>query len=94
MAKKDYVLVRDVLRPTPCDDAEHEALRALQAGNATADQQRRALVWIVDKLAGVNDLPFRPGADGARDTDFACGKMFVGQQIVRQLNTIRVSKSK
>ena len=75
----------------PCDDADHAALKACQAGEASGIQQQRALRWIIEKAAATYDLPFRPGADGARDTDFACGRMFVGQQIVRELNTFRPS---
>jgi hypothetical protein len=78
-------------KPADCDDATHAALKAIQTGTASAAQQQRALDWIIEKAAGTYDLPFRPGTDGARDTDFACGKMFVGQQIVRQLNTYRVT---
>ena len=77
--------------PAPCDDAEHYALKALQAGNATAGQQQTALKWIIEKAAGTYDLPFRPG--DPYDTTFACGRMFVGQQIVHQLNTVRVKKA-
>lgn len=75
-----------------CDDADHYALKALQAGVATADQQRRALKWIVEEAARTYDQPFRPGAPD--ETNFACGRMFVGQQIVHQLNSVRVTKEK
>ncbi|MCC6172066.1 MAG: hypothetical protein IT481_08560 [Gammaproteobacteria bacterium] len=70
------------------------ALKALQAGNANSGQQQMALRWIVAAAAGTYDQPFRPGAGGDRDTAFACGRMFVGQQIVKQLNTVRVTKEK
>lgn len=62
------------------------ALKALQDGTASAAQQQRALAWIVNHAARTYDLPYHPGADGDRDTAFASGKMFVGQQIVKLIN--------
>lgn len=68
----------------PYEDADVYAIRALAAGNANEGQQRRALDWIINHAARTYDQPFRPGgAEGARDTDFAAGRMFVGQQIVK-----------
>lgn len=63
------------------------ALKALQSGMATPDQQQRALAWIINRCAKTYDLPYRPGGqDGDRDTAFACGEQFVGQQIVKLVN--------
>lgn len=73
-------------KPPAYEDADAAALQALGRGNATPDQQKRALDWIVTRAAATYDLPYRPGgAEGARDTDFALGRMFVGQQIVKLL---------
>lgn len=66
------------------------AIKALNAGNANEGQQRIALRWIIEMAAGTYDQPFRPGAPD--ETAFACGRMFVGQQIRKQLNTIRAQK--
>lgn len=71
--------------PAPYSDVDTLAIKALAAGNANEGQQQRALKWIVETLCGTYDQPFRPGEDGRRETDFACGKMFVGQQIVKQI---------
>jgi hypothetical protein len=71
--------------PAPYSDADTLAIKALHEGNANEGQQRRALKWIIETLCGTYDQPFRPGEDGARETDFACAKMFVGQQIVKQI---------
>lgn len=61
------------------------ALQALQRGDASADQQKRGLDYIIN-LAGTYDLNYCPGGDdGRRDTDFAEGKRFVGLQIVKAL---------
>ncbi len=57
------------------------ALKALAAGEAVKAQQSMAIQWIVNKLCGTYDMPYRPGSQS--DTDFAMGKMFVGQQIVK-----------
>lgn len=71
--------------PLPLDADELRAFKALAAGKASEGQQRLALEVIVTKFAGTYDLPFRPGVDGARATDFACGRMFVGQRIVNAI---------
>lgn len=73
-----------------CDEPTQMALKALQAGVASAGQQKTALGWIVNEAAAAYDNPYRNGGDGDRETAFACGRMFVGQQIVKQLNTVRV----
>jgi hypothetical protein len=57
----------------------------LQAGNANAGQQHRALQWIIEAPCGTYDLSYRAGAGVERDTAFAEGKRFVGQQIAKQL---------
>lgn len=79
--------------PPPCDDVTYMALKALQTGTATNGQQQIALKWIINDCAKTYDQPFRPGPGGERDTAFACGKMFVGQQIVKQLNSVRTTKA-
>jgi hypothetical protein len=71
-------------RPADYEDADIYAIRALAAGNANESQQKRALDWIINKAAMTYDQPFRPGGlEGARETDFAAGRMFVGQQVVK-----------
>jgi hypothetical protein len=69
--------------PTPYTDDDIRAIRALAAGNASDSQQIRAMNWIIQQASGYYDLSFRPGVDGARATDFAEGKRFVGAQIVK-----------
>lgn len=66
--------------------ADADALQALLRGDADAGKQRRALNFIIEKIAATYDEPYRPGAeDGARDTTFALGRAFVGRQIVKLL---------
>lgn len=71
--------------PAAYEEPETNAIKALAAGNANEDQQRRALNWIINTLCGTYDLSFRPGGEGDRDTVFAEGKRFVGMQLVKQL---------
>ena len=82
--KKPTLSAAAAWRPADYEDADIYAIRALAAGNATEGQQKRALEWIIHKAAGTYDLSFRPGgAEGARETDFAEGRRFVGSQIVK-----------
>lgn len=70
--------------PAPYELADVSAIQALVAGTASAEQQRRAMAWIINVAAGTYDMAYRPGTeDGRRDTDFALGKAYVGQQIVK-----------
>jgi hypothetical protein len=74
-------------KPPSFEPADAAALQALARGSATMDQQKRALNWIVHNACATYDLAYRPGAgDGERDTSFALGRQFVGQQIVKLLN--------
>lgn len=69
--------------PAPYAKADVAALQALQAGNANEGQQKRALRWIIENAAATYDMSYRP--ESARDTDFAEGRRFVGNQIVKLL---------
>lgn len=60
------------------------AIQALAKGMANLEQQRRALAWIIEQAAGTYEMSFRPGGEeGARDTIFAEGRRFVGNQVVK-----------
>jgi hypothetical protein len=89
----------DPVRPADWEMADAAAIQALHRGNATPEQQRRALDHIIHNIAGTYDLSFRPGGEeGARATAFAEGKRYVGLQIVTltklSLAAIRQAKSK
>lgn len=60
------------------------AIKALARGEASGDQQQRALDWIINNCAGTYDSVYF--ADSVRQSDFASGKRFVGNQIVGVLN--------
>lgn len=71
--------------PAPYDKSDVAAIKALKEGRADAYQQRLALEWII-YIAGTYENPWRPGVNGERDSSFAAGKAFVGQQIVKLIN--------
>jgi hypothetical protein len=73
-------------KPSDWDLPDAAAIQALQRGDASADQQKRALKFIVNTLAGTYDGSFRPGPDGERVTSFAEGKRHVGLQLVKLAN--------
>lgn len=68
--------------PGTVNKADIVALKAAWQGEATPDQQRRALETILYRVAEVNEPTFRADDHGgSRETDFACGKQHVGMQI-------------
>jgi hypothetical protein len=81
-------------KPTDWEPADAAAIQALVRGEATADQQRRAMDFIINGIARTYDLSYRPNSD--RDTVFAEGKRFVGLQIVKaiNLNLARIRQAK
>ena len=69
--------------PIEFERADVLALRALEAGNANAQQQQHALRWIITVGCRMDDLSFRP--DSERSTAFAEGKRFVALQVWKAL---------
>lgn len=70
--------------PATWAPADAGALQALVRGDCPPHLQQRAVAFIVNDLCGTYDQPYRPGGhESERDTTFALGKMWVGQQIVR-----------
>lgn len=70
-------------QPATWTPADARAIQALHAGEATPEQQKRALMWILVKGCGQGSNPFRlGGVDGQRETDFASGRLFVSDQII------------
>ena len=67
--------------PVAYEGADVGAIQALNRGDATPEQQRRALRYIVEVVAGTYDQSFRP--DSERDTAFAEGRRFVGLTLVK-----------
>lgn len=82
-----YPLHPDPHMPSPYDKRDLMALKALKAGHADETQQRRVLEWIVMAVCGTYENPYRPGGRSAeRASQFAAGKQFIGQQIVKLIN--------
>jgi hypothetical protein len=81
-------------RKHPWEPAEYSeeviyAVRAMKDGTALPHQQQLAWRWLMFVTAagdGFDDLSFRPGGDGPRETDFAEGKRFVGLQMRKMLH--------
>jgi hypothetical protein len=71
--------------PAAYELADITAVQAMQRGDASADQQRRALGWIINQACKTYDFAFRPGADD-RETNLALGRQHAGQQIVKLLH--------
>ncbi len=68
--------------------ADASALQAMKRGEATPDQQVRAMEVILGNVCERNGMSWRPGGlEGDRETSFAEGKRFVANQIVRMVNT-------
>lgn len=87
-------LKASVIESPDFDQQDAAAIQALQRGDATPEQQRRALDWIVLFAAATYDQSFRPGGlDGQRATDFAEGRRFVGNAVVL-LTKVKTSKLK
>ena len=61
--------------------ADVAAIKATYKGEATADQQARALNWIIKQAAGIADDPFDP--KNARVTDYNLGRRAVGLAVAR-----------
>lgn len=61
------------------DDAH--ALKALGKGEASPEQQKKALAFITTSLSDVDGYHYWPGVDGDRNTAFALGRAMVGQMI-------------
>ena len=71
----------DPWKPADYELPDIAAVQAMALGQATPDQQQRALKWIVETVAGTYEQPYSPTS--ARDTDFALGKRHVGLQVVK-----------
>lgn len=71
--------------PPDYELADATALQAIHRGEANADQQKRALKWLIELAAATYQPSYRSGPDGERDTCFAEGRRFVGLEIVKML---------
>ena len=63
------------------NEAKISALQALHAMEATPEQQRLALTFIIETVAGTYEMSHQP--ENPHDTSFAEGKRFVGNQLIK-----------
>ena len=67
------------------------AVQALTRGEATPEQQKQAITWIVNQACATYGQSFQETGD--RETNFAEGRRFVGLQLVKithlSLNALR-----
>jgi hypothetical protein len=78
MAKRQWVPPWFPVTPGVADAA---AIQAITRGEATPDQQTRAMEFIVRVICDATTMSYSP--ESHSDTDFAEGKRFVSLQIVR-----------
>jgi len=67
--------------PAPWEDPDVYAIQALERGEATPDQQKRALFWIVNNACQTYDFCSQPESD--RLSAIFDGRRFAGLQIVK-----------
>lgn len=81
-------------RPATWDIEDAGALQALFRGDAPPHVQQRALKFMIEALCGTYEMHYHAGTDGERNTAFALGRAFPGQQIVKLLkvNLARLEK--
>ena len=75
--------IRERWLPAEWELPDASAIQALARGDADAQQQKRALAVIVEKLAGTYEHTFVPG--GQDQTIYLEGRRSVGLQIVKLL---------
>jgi len=75
---------KDPTAPPDYTEADVQAIRAVWNGNATAEQQRRCIGWMLAAF-GTHDMSFRPSSD--RLTSFAEGRRHAGTTIIYMLKT-------
>ena len=75
---------KDPLERPDYTEADIQALRALQRGEANPKQQSRVLEWLV-RAFGTHDTSFRPGDPYL--TAFAEGRRHAGTTIIYMLNS-------
>lgn len=81
LKKADPGIVEPVITAADCD-----AMVAVVSGVASPQQAKHAMDWVMREGARIHDMTFMLGGeDGRRASDFADGRRYVGQQIVRLL---------
>ena len=78
--------------PVKYEPADVTAIQKCLDGTALPHEMQRAFKWVIEFAAGTYDQSYRPGVEGQRDTDFAEGRRFVGNSIIKlsRLNASRL----
>ena len=69
--------------PAKYEKADVISIQAVAEGVADEYQQKRALKWIINNASEVYEMHYLASD---RDTSFALGRAFVGQQITKMIN--------
>jgi hypothetical protein len=69
------------IEPAKFDDVVVYGLHAMADGDASPQQQKKVLEWIINQASRAAG-PGHYQPDSQRNTDFALGRAFVGQQII------------
>jgi len=77
----------------PWEPADAYALQAVEKGEASAEQQKRALAWIINVACQAYDFPDQP--ENERLSAIWLGRYFVGKQIVKliKLNITKIKEA-
>lgn len=82
------VNVSPVVGPGLLNKADALAIKMMAQGEASPEQQKRALEAIVGRIACADEQSWRADDHGGqRETDFSEGKRFVGLQVRKIVNT-------
>ena len=78
--------------PAVANLSQIQAMQAMHKGDASPEQQQKALKWILEDASKINDICFYAGDSNA--SAFAAGKRFVGMQILSliDVNTAKLEK--
>ena len=74
---------RQIWHPADYDIKDIRAIQALADGNASDEQQKRALDWIINKAAGTYEDPIIADDPHGRIGAFMNGRASVGRQIIK-----------
>jgi hypothetical protein len=73
-------------------EPEAAAVRALAAGTATEDQQKRVLDFFMRRVCDIEGISYRPG--DTHSTAFNEGRRFCGKQIINILKQPKESQAR
>lgn len=84
MAKAKRIKLNGDLFDVQFSVADIHALQQVHRGEATPEQQKRLIAWILADVARVKELGYHPTD---RDSAFASGRRFVGLKLAEFITT-------